>query len=545
MIQSLSRFCFYFSIVAVLVGCAQVIPPQGGSRDTQPPQVIEMTPKNSTTNFSANSFYIEFNEFVQLNDVYNQLLVSPPLDNLPEISIKRKGVLLQFDEELKPNTTYTFNFGEGVTDFTEGNAAEDLVYVFSTGDVLDSLGVKGKVTSAFTTKPQSDVKVMLYEQTGDSLPLKEKPYYFGLTDEQGLFKIGYMKPGEYKVFALQEQLANYLYDSPDERIAFLDSLVSSALVDSSMSQLKLRTFLEDSELQFIKESTTDSTGFISIKLNREPVNPQIDVLTLGVDSSYVLEELNGDSLYVWLTGVPTDEKVDLEVIDSGEVLDTLRVVFETREIIPTTVNSIELKLSAKTTQPSEDDIFIVSRTYLTQVDTSKIELLRDSVPMDFAVEEVDGSYSKMQLVADFEDDEQYSLQLLPGAVEDYRGYRNDTADFSFGTFGAKHFGNFTMTISGLEIEKGEGILQLVKDDKVVEEMIVTADGKFDYNRVLPGSYTMRIIFDENRNGKWDTGNYLEKIQPEGVVYLPKEIGVRSNWEIDMEWQLSSDEEAEE
>jgi len=126
MIQSLSRFCFYFSIVAVLVGCAQVIPPQGGSRDTQPPQVIEMTPKNSTTNFSANSFYIEFDEFVQLNDVYNQLLVSPPLDNLPEISIKRKGVLLQFDEELKPNTTYTFNFGEGVTDFTEGNAAEDL-----------------------------------------------------------------------------------------------------------------------------------------------------------------------------------------------------------------------------------------------------------------------------------------------------------------------------------------------------------------------------------------------------------------------------------
>ncbi|MFZ6050385.1 Ig-like domain-containing domain [Halocola ammonii] len=537
MILSLNRFLLASALVLFLFGCAQVIPPQGGARDTQPPQVVEMTPKNRSLNFEASSFYIEFDEFVQLNDVYNQLLISPPLEDRPQISIKRKGVLVEFDEELKPNTTYTFNFGEGVTDFTEGNPAEDLVFVFSTGDVLDSLGMQGIVTSAFTTEPQEGVKVMLYEGRDDSLPMKQKPYYFGITDEQGRYDVGYMKPGDYKVFALQEELSNYLYDSPEERIGFLDSLVSASVVDSSMKQVELRTFLEDSELQFIKEWTTDSVGFISIQLNRKPLNPEVEVLTIGADTSYAMEQLEGDSIYVWLTGQPTDEKIDLEISDNGEVLDTIRVTFENREIIPTTRNSLTPKLTAKATQPSEDDIFLATRTLVAAVDTSKIELLRDSIPMEFSIDEVDDSFSKVQLIADFEDDNQYKLELLPGAIVDYRGYQNDTTDFSFGTFSAKHFGNFSMTISGLQIDQGQGVLQLLKDDEVVEERMISGDGVFEYNRVLPGTYRMRIIFDENQNGKWDTGNYLEKKQPEYVVYLPKDIGVRSNWEIEMEWQL--------
>lgn len=529
----------------ILAGCAQVIPPSGGERDTTPPEVINTTPKNKSLNFKAKSFYIEFDEFVQLNDIYNQLLVSPPLEKNPVVTIKRKGVLVELDEELKPNTTYTFNFGSGVTDFNEGNPAEDLVYVFSTGPELDSLGVSGRVIDAYTTEPASGVKVMLYQSDVDSLPLTKKPYYFGLTGEMGEYQIGFMKGGDYKVFTLKEELSNYIYDAPTEKIGFLDSLITAQKIDSTMQRTDLRIFREASEEQFIDNYRTDSTGFLSISFKMQPEELAFNVLTLGVDTASVYEEFEGDSVYFWLTGEAPDEKIDLEIRDRDKVLDTLRIPFENREIVPKTKYSLELGISAGTTVKSEDEVYITSSAYLQYVDTSLISLQRDSVEMDFSIDRLDDSYSRLLVNADFEDDERYEMQLLPGAITDRIGFSNDTTTFSFGTFPADHYGSFLLNVTGFQIDSGKGILQLVKDDdNVVNEQIIKVDGEFSYKRIKPGSYRLRLIFDENDNGQWDTGNYNEKIQPEQVLFLPKEISVRSNWDLEMEWQINDNSESE-
>ncbi|MEO0403275.1 MAG: Ig-like domain-containing protein, partial [Bacteroidota bacterium] len=203
-----------FGFIICLCACAKVVPPDGGDVDKTPPNLILVSPPNYTTNFQSETIYLEFDEFVQLSDVYNQLVVSPPLEQRPEIRIKKKGVILELKELLKSNTTYTFNFGSGIGDLTENNSAEELVYVISTGDVLDSLRVDGLVRDAFTNEAVEGAKVMLYQSNEDSLPKTTKPFYFGLTKADGSFSIQNMAQGNYKTFILKEANNNYLFDDP-------------------------------------------------------------------------------------------------------------------------------------------------------------------------------------------------------------------------------------------------------------------------------------------------------------------------------------------
>ena len=195
-----------------------------------PPVVVESEPPNYSTQFEAKKILITFDEYIVLDNVNQELIVSPPMEEKPEVKLRKKTMIVQFEESLKENTTYTFNFGSAIKDLHEGNKLLNYEYVFSTGDVLDSLSVKGTLKYAEDlSKPEEPVSIMLYEDLRDSVPLIDIPLYIGRSDDSGVFSVNNLRPNVYKLFALKDGNNNFLFDLPTEEIAFLDtSLILNA-----------------------------------------------------------------------------------------------------------------------------------------------------------------------------------------------------------------------------------------------------------------------------------------------------------------------------
>ena len=231
-------------MVILCWNCAQQGSPTGGPRDEDPPVVVESEPPNYSTRFEAKKILITFDEFVVLDNVNQELIVSPPMEEKPEVKLRKKTMVVQFEEALKDSTTYTFNFGSAIKDLHEGNKLLNFEYVFSTGDVLDSLSVKGTLKYADDlSEPEEPISIMLYDDLRDSVPLIDIPLYVGRSDDSGVFSVNNLRPDTYKVFALKDGNNNFLFDLPSEEIAFLDT---SLIVNAEFArQLLLESAMED------------------------------------------------------------------------------------------------------------------------------------------------------------------------------------------------------------------------------------------------------------------------------------------------------------
>ncbi len=215
--QKLSSYLFLF----LISGCAQIVSPTGGNKDDKSPMVIAMKPENKTVSFNEKKITISFDEFIQLNSPSEQIIISPPMENKPTFNSKGKVLEIRLDGNLLPNTTYTLNFGNAIGDNKENNIVSNLVYVFSTGQQLDSLTINGKVVDAFNNKPLKDVVVGLYldETFNDSTIIKEKPIYFSKTDNEGEFSILNLPSKLFRFFAIKDDNKNLKWDK-NESIAF-------------------------------------------------------------------------------------------------------------------------------------------------------------------------------------------------------------------------------------------------------------------------------------------------------------------------------------
>jgi hypothetical protein len=217
----------HFAIIFLLIlaACANPVAPTGGPRDTDPPVILGSEPENRSVNFDASEIRITFDEYVQIKNLSQKFLSSPPFIKTPETKLQGKSLVIKLTEDLRPNTTYTLFFGNAISDFNEGNALDNFRFVFSTGPVLDSMELKGKVLNAKTLLPEKEVYVMLYDSYEDSIPMLERPYYISRTNEQGVFTFTNLRDIPYKIFALRDVNANLIYDQPNEEIAFLKTRV--------------------------------------------------------------------------------------------------------------------------------------------------------------------------------------------------------------------------------------------------------------------------------------------------------------------------------
>ena len=298
LISGILPFFYLISIYSLTNSCAQQQQLTGGPRDTIAPKLIqELSTTNFQTNFEKKEIDLVFDEFIELSNVIQQVVVSPPLTYIPKVErIKGfKTARFKFDEKevLKEGVTYAINYGEAISDLTEGNEVENLQFLFSTGDYIDSLKMSGVIVDAETGDPVEDVLFMLYENFADTVVRTIKPYYFGKTDEEGKFNINYMKKGAFKGFALKDEDLNYLFNIPKEKIGFtLDSIL---IKDSMQTEVQIRLFEENTPLNKPKVDATQY-GLVKMGFRRVPLDAIITYDSIGQD---LYKEIEGDTIRYW------------------------------------------------------------------------------------------------------------------------------------------------------------------------------------------------------------------------------------------------------
>ncbi len=603
------RFLCFALFVFTAFSCANVVSPVGGPQDTEPPVVIRSNPPNFSANYKGQNIRIFFNEYVTLKNLRQNQLVSPPISNDPDIRVKGRSIIISIKDTLLPNTTYNFFFGESVVDITEGNAIPNFQFVVSTGEFVDSLSVKGVLKSAESLLPQENVFVMMYDRDNDSLPLLERPVYVSKTNKQGEFRINTMREGKYRMFALKDINSNYIYDNPEEWIAFHDSLVSpyyikerpvaaartdsisaepadntkvlipegilealvadsinyanAALVDSvaikdneNQPLYQLFLFKEADTLQKIVSASLVSRGKLNINFRLPAETVTVREYKNPIDGNWFLPEFsrNRDTLSLWINQIERDT-LWLEIADRGHIIDSVKVSMTLRqprtrvtraqdqEPPETKVNISVSGLIGRNTQPYFSPLQLVSQTPLASVNNKKVEFfLRDTIPLIPEFEILDSVSRFLRLNNRLEQDSSYLITLLPGAVSDIFGDVNDTIRVNFKVNNETAYGTLMIDLKLPQDQSdGQYILQLMDDkfEKIITEKILTNDGVISFPYLNAATFKGRLVFDRNKNGKWDTGNYLRRLQPEKVLIYNSPMQTRLNWEMEFIWDAST------
>jgi hypothetical protein len=550
---------FLLFSLALLSACARPGTPTGGPKDTEPPKVdsTRSTP-NFTTRFNQKKIEITFDEWVILKDAGAQLVISPPVAKKPEILIKGKTVVVAFDqnEQFRENATYTVNFGTAVRDLHEENPAQDLRFVFSTGDVIDSLRLSGIVTDAYTGEAVENVAVMLYDQPDDdSIPAKERPYYFSRTNKSGQFTISNLRAGSFKCVAVEDGNQNLRWESGNERLAFPDSLV--VVADSAIAPLALRLF-KNAEKARLLERQTKTYGQLQLKYTA-----RVDSLNIRstVEGMNLWKVQYADSVVIWYN-YPTDtiwnllagaDTVTVKAGSREDFLKTRRLSWgDVASAIPGSAGSRRKTLEAPPQEPARDSAASVSKTVtlrpgklwelpfnapIQQTDTTLWILKKDSLILSTPLFVPDDDRPDLlRMTTPLPSAGMYQLLLAPGAVTDVYGLSNrDTLLRIVNIPDEKQLGGLNLTISELT-PGGRYVLQLYNDKLLEEEYQFTAPAdtqRVAFTQLPTAAFTVRLIEDVNNDGYWTTGDYYAGRQPERI-FTKKLEPLRANWEVEAE-----------
>lgn len=520
----------YF-IALFFSSCAIQVPPGGGEKDITPPKLISTSPENHSTNVQANDIRLNFDEYPTIKDANTQLVVSPLLNSAPVTKVRKRSILIHISDTLLANTTYTLNFGNSIADLNEGNVFEDYQFVFSTGDVIDSLNVQGRIETAFDLKKDKGMLVMLYRSDDDSLPFKVRPLYFGKTDANGEFKISNIAPGKYKAIALEDKDGNYLYQKGEEQIAFSDSLINAGDKDlhfrlfkeGQTGRLSKAVSVAPGQVQLIFPSAGDS-----VKLNWITDLKMLDVYAQSFSD-------NKDTLTIWYKNLESDSLSFY--YNSGNKFDTVDVRLFKKMKDSGPRGKMSLTLSA--VDPGAIHNYALPYKInlnhpVVKFDKSKFLLKQDSIVISPAeIVFTDSLKMHLSMNVNWKELSHYELTVYPGAMEDIYGLSNDTVNLKWSVKSETDYGTMAVKITG---QVGNTIVQLLDDKaQVVRESKIESDTVVNYNYLDPTVYRLKLIRDENKNGKWDSGELIQKIQPEVVEYYPENITVRANWDVDVKW----------
>lgn len=523
--------------VILLFGCAQQSTPSGGKEDVEPPKIVESSPQNFQLNFSGNEIELKFDEFVQINSLKEQLVVTPSLKFPPQFQLSGKKLKISFIDSLKPNTTYQFNFGEGIKDITEGNPLDSNLFVFSTGSFIDSLSINGIIKDAFTLAPVEKALVMLYESDEDSLPFKERPSYFSRTDKQGKFEVKYLPNREFKLITVLDENLNYLFDPQSEQVGYYENLISP----KDTVDYELFLFKEKFSNQYIKSVSSPEYGKVLFEFNEPTKDVNIETIGVSFKKQWFIADMNKtkDSLVYWITEAL--DSLKFRIVD-GEFVDTVDVLMMEK---PTEKKWNEKKLSIGVNAKRKgilelfDTLYFRSMHPVEGYDEKKIILVesdKDTIPIKLQSNDV--ALRIYYFEYKWKEATKYSITVLPGAFIDVFDLQNDTIRTSFESPTWNKYADVKLNI---ELPEGceQAIIQLTSSSKVVQENTMKENQEITYSHLTPGKYGVKMIYDDNKNGIWDTGSLLEKKQPERIIYYSGVIEVRSGWDVDLTWKIEN------
>ena len=552
-------------LLAVLAfSCAKQGSLTGGPKDTVPPvmDTLRSSP-NYVTRFNGKEIKLTFNEWVVLKEASKEMVISPPIDPVPKVSLKKKTVIVDLGDnpKLRENTTYTINFGAAVRDLHESNAAEDLRFIFSTGAAIDSLKVEGIILDALTNEPVENITVMLYDNLTDSAVVKEKkPYYFSKTDKTGQFSIKNVRSGQFKAIAVDEgPIGNLRWDRPDnERVGFPDSLIM--LSDTlQRAALVVAVFKNQGPLKKIS-ANPDRYGVVKIVWSDRPENISFRTALDSLPGFSTRIEYDKDTMMVWYN-IPQDTTTAAWWLITG-VADTIRIKalsrsnFIARQRVrplddsgATPAAGARGGSGGKPGTPAPPKVFplktvphIPGKPYLfrfnspiVSIDTVKWIVTQDSLLFrNFSVVPDSVSVRALRLTAAWKPGGSLQLTLLPGAVTDLYGVSNvDTFQYQFNLLTEKQLGTLNLTVENTQ-PGGHYLLEILNGQTKEAEKRFTAASTttlFQFKEMMPGSFIAKIVIDKNDNGRWDTGSYFEKRQPE-VIFVKKLDALRANWELE-------------
>ena len=529
---------FIFLAMLAFTGCAKRGYITGGAKDTIPPTITGSSPRNMSTGFRGKEIRIDFDEYIKIKDVNKQLIISPPMETQPEITptgSASKFIRIKIKDTLQPDTTYSFNFGQSITDNNEGNPYSQFRFVFSTGSYIDSLSLNGKIKDALSQKADNFVTVMLYEYNesyNDSTVFNERPRYVTNTlDSMVMYSLQNLKQGKYRLFALKDNNNNYRYDPRSDKIAFLDEIIT--LPNDTLYQLELfkenlpykpkKPVQATSNRLFAGYQGNAKAEEIKVKVAHAVTNEAIEAITTNVKEK--------DSVQVWLPRNITADSLLVNVAYRDSVKD-YTVRFKEMK----TADSLTVTAVQKSGLHFRETFTLQPSTPLTAIDTTRIKLIRKdstAVPFTYAYNDFE-----QELKLDFkkEENQKYSFTLLPGALRDFYTQENDTLTYNLTTRTLNDYGNLVINLQN--VNRFPVIVQITNaKEEVQAEYYSEGETKINFDAVQPAAYTIRVIYDDNKNGEWDTGNYLEKRQPEQVIYFPKPVDVRASWDVNQDFNL--------
>ncbi len=521
----------FFSLLALLAACANPISPTGGPIDEQAPRIdsLQSTP-NYQINFAQRSFELTFDEWVVLEDVLKEVVVSPPLDF--DVSLKRRTVTFEVKEgdSLRANTTYTVNFGEAVKDLTERNPAENLRFVFSTGSFLDSLSIRGRLLDIEKREPVEGAYFMLYDNLADSVVRSERPYYFGRTDKQGFFEINNLRAGVFKAFALKGAgVTSYFYNNIGDQIGFPDSFL---VVDAEQEpEVNLNLFVEEKPLRFFN-SNVSTYGQAKLVFNQEAPTDLEIVLPDSINFNFTGTEVDKDTFRLWYD---TDSDSNWQFIIRKDTLvdDTISVPNLSVDDFLAENRLVQLNNRGTANLAPRSPIEITWNHPLNSIDSNYIFLFKDSTQLRPTLLEVDSTdFRLLRINYPFQQDSVYKLLLDPGALVDQFGLTNDSIDVNLVVANEEDYGTVILNFTNLD-STGIYLVELLQGSNLMDTFYIKNQAVFDYEKTLlkPGKYTLRLIVDENNNQQWDTGSYDEKRQAE-LIFIKELEQLRANWELE-------------
>lgn len=538
-----TRDIYILGVVLMALGlsaCAnRGIGPQGGPKDETPPVVVKETPANGSLNVQEKRIEIVFDEYLQLNDVVNQVLISPPQQRPPEVKNIGKRVTVTFDENtpLLDSTTYTIDFGEAICDLNEKNPLRGYTFSFSTGDEIDTLTMSGILIDAQTLNPMPKICVGIHANWADSAFEKLPFTRVARTDNEGRFTISNIHAGTYRIYALDDVSRDYLYQT-GEGLAMHDSLVQPG--DSGIF---LRYFTEDKQRHYFVRCLREEQH----KMNLIFSAPQTALPVFQVpwmDSALVQASANMDTISLWLRDSALISRDTLLFAMTYKMSDSLMQLVDKTDTIRAVYRSVKrggkapVALSVKTNIKAgfdyNDSISLQFATPIENGDLSRVHLYmkKDTLCHDlpFRWQWSDSAHLHASIVMEWAFGEQYVLRLDSAAFTDIYGLGNDALKQEMSVKTAEDYSMLIVKVEGMADQPCR-VQLLSTQDKVVREAAVE-NGTATMAYLKPGDYYMRLYVDEDGNEQWTTGDWALKRQPEQMYYYPGKLTLRANWDME-------------
>jgi hypothetical protein len=573
----MSHWVPIFMAIILVASCAKVSSPSGGPKDKEPPRIIKSEPASGQTNFRGGKITITFDEFVILDKITEKFMVSPPLKKKPNINVRGKKVILEYDEVLKDSTTYTFYFQDAIRDLNESNAIDNYQFVVSTGNVVDSLSVTGNVLSSYTLDPPENTLVMLYKNPADSAFLKSIPDYITKASKTGYFRIDNIKEGIYRLYALQDNDNSKNFNLSNEAIAFMDTLIEVSSEKNYLTPLpdslkiktadkknadtivlkgdyKLILFEPEKKIRYLTGSSRSSQYKLLYALSIPPDTNDFEITIPGAghDSYFIEKNRDRDTTLVWITDSSLYSQPQLSTIVTYPFTDSLGNTIQKQDTIlmrflvskpawgkakpaPFRVTS---GLEAGALKPGQKIVF-TSTTPFRVPDTSRIRIYelkeKEKIPVPYRIEKDKENSCRLILHAELLQKKNYLFIADSAAFGNLYGGQTDSTGTKFIVRNDETFSKLKLNINNFE---GNRLIQLLNgQEKILREVQAGKDGITEFSLLDKGKYRIRVIYDINGDGKWTTGDFLTGRQPEPVSFYPREIDLPENFWVDQPWDI--------